>query len=184
MAVVAPGTLFWDPTVDIKEDYKQCTFPIPKTFLPLARCVLFKEYIEKRNNDGYKNSWTDYANNPLREITVPDELFDFDSIPTRLPDSIYKSIIRVNKQGKKMVVITLFCSTGNFQVQGNGCPDWREDELKRVVGCLNLMAKYMDKCSLSSKKIINLPRRLGLSICNSGRSENAPSVCASPGPNT
>jgi hypothetical protein len=136
--------------VDIKEDHKPCTFPIPKTLLPLARCVLFKEYIEKRNNDGDNNSWTDYANNPWRETTVPDELFDFDSIPTRLPDSIYKSIIRVNKQGKKMVVITLFCSTGNFQVQGKGCPDWREDELKRVVGCLNLMAKHMDKCSLTT----------------------------------
>jgi hypothetical protein len=72
MAVVAPGTLFWNPPVDIKEDYKQCTLPIPKTFLPLARCVLFKEYIEKRNKDGY-NSWTDYVNNPLKEITLLDD---------------------------------------------------------------------------------------------------------------
>lgn len=126
----------WVPTLDIKKDPNQLTFYIPFNLLPIARHLLFKRYVCGVGQiSDFHVDWLDQASNPIRRLDVHDSSDVFVK-SGKLPSELFSTKVQINFGSQKLVTVTLFYTTANILVQGNKCPNWRDQEFYFLVACL------------------------------------------------
>ena len=116
--------------MDIKIDKKQVTIPLDMHLIPAARCVLYKRYTDKHLWPSPKKcTWTDETSRPIQTLHLDSNKYNnIANLPTSLPANLHLTRAQIDEGNKKLVTATLYYTTGTLLIQGNYCPDWREEE--------------------------------------------------------
>ena len=145
--------------------------------MPLTRQIFYRCYVcDVAGTAGYQVDWLDEGTNPNRTIHVEDRN-DISIVPTDLPSqNLFRTKIQVNCDTVKLVIITIFYSTGTVLVQGNRCPCWRDEEFSSLIKCIRAIYAFVDRV-----KEPGLHETVTSNLCNLRLPTVAPSPGGEPG---
>ena len=132
--------------VEVKIDHKQAKFTIEPHLLPTARCVIYKRYNDpllwpKPN----QCIWIDESysqRGPAPRLRLDHAIHsDINNIPNQVPPELYLSRIYIDKEDARLVTLTIFYTTGTIRIQGNYCPEWRQEEANSLYALINFTWK-------------------------------------------
>ena len=134
----------WDPNIDLKKDPKQLTFQVPMNILPLARQVIYMRYLSQAtqsfgSDPNFESTWVDEltVNGKIEKTDIPksESLLHIPPLP---PNGFRTKItIKALHSRKQLLKITLHLTTGTVLVQGNKCPEWRNEECRNLIDCIS-----------------------------------------------
>lgn len=118
------------PVITKTRDSKQVTFDLNKqSVLYWRRTLLFRYYIDLGHDSNMNIEWED-SDKKKNVLNLKDEEKPFIE---KLPHSdIFKTVIKVCHNTKKVIVITLYYTTMKCLVQGNTCQEWINYEFGRI----------------------------------------------------
>ena len=167
---MSTGKSVWTPEIDIKNDPKQSSFVIPKELIPCGRSVFYCRYVETiGTRDDFAVSWVDEAGNFASAKPAQFPTHSINEIPKSLPEELFRTKIGVVYQNVKLVTITVHYTTGTVLVQGNKCREWREEEFRNLVACIEAIGRHYSSPIQVADDISVLPLPSELDIRSSSR---------------
>jgi hypothetical protein len=132
----------WVPVIEYKQCEKQITFIIPLVLLPTARTVLLKRYVEDiGERDQYKVNWTDVGHD-RKPVSLPRN-FDVRKIEPNLDWRLFQFRVGTALNSRRLITITVFCTTGTVLVQGNACKVWQRKEFENITSVIRLVYTWL-----------------------------------------
>jgi hypothetical protein len=124
-----------DSEVGHKIDSKQITIDTDDQKIYLWRRLLHLRYFEQAGDlNNVHIKWTD-SDKATKTINVGDEEHVFSMAAPC--SELFKTVIRIDVNNKKLLTITIFYTTNRILIQGVSCQDWLHSEFDRLRTMIN-----------------------------------------------
>lgn len=141
--------------VDLKLDPNQLTYDSDEEKIVIWRKLLQARYYDKAGDlDNVHVEWTDF-NSSCKPINTGDDHTQFTTV-SPCPE-LYKTVIRIKVNKKKLLTITVYLTTHRVLVQGVACQEWLHGEFDRLDAIVQSIAKILgqggntDHCAALAK---------------------------------